>query len=186
MDGSLRLPGLWIGLTPNLSLPIAVGCAVGDGVLVDRWQRTSVDGVYCVGEAVGVGGLETALVEGEIAGFAATGQAGAARARFSERARARRFARALERHFALRAELRNLAEDHTVLCRCEDVPYGEVRQHTSWRAAKLYTRCGMGPCQGRVCGSATEFLFGWAPDSVRPPITTARLGSFAQVEPAQA
>jgi NADPH-dependent 2,4-dienoyl-CoA reductase/sulfur reductase-like enzyme len=173
------------GLVPNLYLSIAVGCATDGSVIVDEWQRTSVEGVYCAGEAAGVGGLETALVEGEIAGFAATGQTAAARARFGDRARARRFARALERHFSLRPELRHLAEDDTVLCRCEDVLYGAVKRHASWRSAKLHTRCGMGPCQGRVCGAASEFLFGWAPDAVRPPITPARLGSLALAEPAR-
>jgi hypothetical protein len=37
----------------------------------------------------------------------------------------------------------------------------------------------MGPCQGRVCGSATEFLFGWGADSVRPPVFPARISSLA-------
>ncbi|PYV59898.1 MAG: pyridine nucleotide-disulfide oxidoreductase, partial [Acidobacteria bacterium] len=46
----------------------------------------------------------------------------------------------------------------------------------------------MGPCQGRVCGPATEFLLGWTPDSVRPPIFPARLqslGTVPNIEPAQ-
>jgi hypothetical protein len=36
----------------------------------------------------------------------------------------------------------------------------------------------MGSCQGRVCGGATDFLFGWKPDSVRLPISPTRLGSL--------
>jgi hypothetical protein len=47
---------------------------------------------------------------------------------------------------------------------------GRAAGHPSWRSAKLHTRCGMGPCQGRVCGPAAEFLFGWKPESVRPPL----------------
>ncbi len=39
-----------------------------------------------------------------------------------------------------------------------------------WTDAKLQTRCGMGPCQGRICGPALEALFGWRNASVRPPI----------------
>ena len=38
------------------------------------------------------------------------------------------------------------------------------------RQAKLYTRAGMGPCQGRVCGPALEVLFDWLRDAVRAPI----------------
>jgi hypothetical protein len=47
------------------------------------------------------------------------------------------------------------------------------------RAAKLQTRCGMGSCQGRVCGPATQFIFKWDPDSVRPPIFPARVEALA-------
>jgi hypothetical protein len=43
----------------------------------------------------------------------------------------------------------------------------------------LLTRCGMGPCQGRICGPATQFLFDWKPDSVRPPVYPVRVESMA-------
>ncbi len=52
----------------------------------------------------------------------------------------------------------------------------------SAREAKLSTRAGMGPCQGRVCGPALEFLFGWDSDTVRPPVKPAALGSLAAME----
>jgi hypothetical protein len=71
--------------------------------------------------------------------------------------------------------LRALPAVDTIVCRCEDVPFGRIKQHHSWRSAKLQTRCGMGPCQGRVCGAAVEFLLGWRADSVRPPIYPTRL-----------
>jgi NADPH-dependent 2,4-dienoyl-CoA reductase/sulfur reductase-like enzyme len=170
------------GLVPNLDLPSAFGCASSDGVVrVDRWQRTSVEGVYCAGEATGIGGLDAALVEGCIAGYAAVGQYGAAQRLMPARARAHRFADVLARSFTLRSELRAMASDDTIVCRCEDVPYGEVRQYRSWRSAKLQTRCGMGPCQGRVCGAATGFLFGWTQDSFRPPVVAARIGSLTHI-----
>ncbi|HEY1016317.1 MAG TPA: hypothetical protein VGE07_26640, partial [Herpetosiphonaceae bacterium] len=97
----------------------------------------------------------------------------------ARRDRARRFAAALERHFALRPELRTLARPETIVCRCEDATFGALSGHDSWRGAKLQTRCGMGPCQGRICGPATSFIFGWGQDSIRPPIAPARLGSLA-------
>ena len=65
------------------------------------------------------------------------------------------------RAFALREELRTLADDDTLICRCEDVTRKRSAGLPSWRAAKLQTRCGMGPCQGRVCGAAAQFVFGW-------------------------
>jgi hypothetical protein len=171
------------GLVPNLELPALFGCTVAGGVAcVDEWQESSRPGIYCAGEVTGVAGVESALLEGQIAGFAATGRWDDARARFPARARARRFARVLDRAFALREELKSLPEADTVVCRCEDVTYRDVRQHVSWRSAKLHTRCGMGPCQGRVCGAATAFLLGWTQDAVRPPLTAAALGSLAQID----
>jgi NADPH-dependent 2,4-dienoyl-CoA reductase/sulfur reductase-like enzyme len=171
------------GLVPNIELPTALGCAIIDGaVAVDQLQRTSVENLYCAGEVTGVGGLDLSLVEGQIAGFAATGQLDEARKLFLVRQRARHFAALLRDSFALRAELKTLAEDDTLVCRCEDVRYRDVQQHRDWRSAKIHTRCGMGPCQGRVCGAATAFLFGWTPSSVRPPITVARLASFASIQ----
>jgi len=53
-----------------------------------------------------------------------------------------------------------------------------VRRYSNWREAKLQTRCGMGPCQGRVCGSAAEFLLGWKHESVRPPVFPTRIGTL--------
>jgi D-hydroxyproline dehydrogenase subunit alpha len=80
----------------------------------------------------------------------------------------------------LRDELRHLSDPHTVVCRCEDVPFSELQQHAGWRDAKLHTRCGMGPCQGRVCGPAAQFLFSWTPDSVRPPVFPARVETLVR------
>ncbi len=176
------------GLVPNLELPLAFGCAVRDGVVwVDRWQRTSRAGVSCAGEATGVGGLELSLLEGQIAGLTAAAPMrthavqAEGEALLRRRARARRFAAALERCFAPRDELRALPTDDTVVCRCEDVVFGAVWYDTDGRDAKLQTRCGMGPCQGRVCGAALTFLCGWSPDTVRPPVTNARIGSLAEI-----
>ena len=47
-----------------------------------------------------------------------------------------------------------------MLCRCEDVSVGAVAEHANWRDAKLHTRCGMGPCQGRICGAAAACGYG--------------------------
>jgi len=37
----------------------------------------------------------------------------------------------------------------------------------------------MGACQGRVCGAAAEFLFGWQPSSARPPVFPAAVSTLA-------
>ncbi|MGO4382270.1 FAD-dependent oxidoreductase [Pseudoduganella sp. RAF53_2] len=169
------------GLLPNTELARSLGCAVGQGaVQVDEWQRTSMPAIYCAGEGTGVGGVDLALAEGRIAGLHASRLAGAggAASALAERARWRRFAGRLAEAFRLREEISKLAAPDTIVCRCEDVPHSDLAVHATWRAAKLHTRCGMGPCQGRICGAATAVLYGWQPDTVRTPIYPARAGSI--------
>jgi NADPH-dependent 2,4-dienoyl-CoA reductase/sulfur reductase-like enzyme len=169
-------------LVPNIELPTLLGCSVGNGcVQVDEFQETTVRAVFCAGEPTSIGGSELALIEGQIAGLAAAGRTTEAKAWFGKRNKARNFARLLDHTFRLRAELRSLSSPETVVCRCEDVTHARLQQHTSWRSAKLHTRCGMGPCQGRVCGPATQFLFKWKPDSVRPPVFPARVETLAAI-----
>jgi len=166
-------------LVPNLELAELLGCQIERGaVVVDELQQTSAPQVYSVGESTGIGGLELSLVEGEIAGLAIAGKYEDARRLFPSRTKQQKFAERLDRTFALRDELKTLAEAETIVCRCEDVTFDRLRAHDSWRAAKLQTRCGMGPCQGRICGSAVEFLFGWQAESVRPPILPVRVESL--------
>jgi NADPH-dependent 2,4-dienoyl-CoA reductase/sulfur reductase-like enzyme len=170
-------------LVPNLELAELLGCEIEDGaVIVDEFQQTSVANVYAAGEATGIGGLDLSLVEGEIAGLAAAGRREEARKLFGVRTKARDFARTLARTFVLREELKELPQAETIVCRCEDVRFESLKAHDSWRSAKLQTRCGMGPCQGRVCGPAVEFLFGWKTASVRPPLFPVRVESLATDE----
>jgi NADPH-dependent 2,4-dienoyl-CoA reductase/sulfur reductase-like enzyme len=167
-------------LVPNTELASLLGCQLHQGwVQVDDFQRTTVPRIFCAGEPTGVGGVELAVVEGQIAGLATGERTAEARQLFAERKKLRRFADAVATAFQLRPELRHLPAPETIVCRCEDVPYSRLRTHHSWRASKLQTRCGMGPCQGRICGPATEFLFNWNPDSVRPPVFPARVESLA-------
>ena len=169
------------GLIPNTELAVLLGCRLSaTGVDVDERQETSVSGVYSAGEATGIGGLELSLVEGEIAGYAAGGNPDRAKALSGARKSHRQFAIALEQTFELRRELRDLPQASTLICRCEDVTFERVRACSNWREAKLHTRCGMGPCQGRICGGAVEFLIGWRAESVRPPVLPARVRSLSR------
>ncbi|HUA16849.1 MAG TPA: FAD/NAD(P)-binding oxidoreductase [Verrucomicrobiae bacterium] len=169
-------------LLPNNELASLLGCEIRHGcVQVDEYQQTTIAGVFCAGEPTGIGGVELSLIEGDIAGLAATGRRDDSRKLFGARRRFRRFASLLNETFALRDELRSLPSPETLVCRCEDVPHARLRDQSSWRAAKLHTRCGMGACQGRICGPATEFLFRWNPDSVRPPVFPARVENLAAV-----
>jgi NADPH-dependent 2,4-dienoyl-CoA reductase/sulfur reductase-like enzyme len=167
-------------LVPNSELPILLGCGTRNGyVQVSKFQQTTIENIFCAGEPTGIGGVELALIEGQIAGLAAVGRESEAVSLLGRRKRLRSFARILDETFSLRSELRTLASPDTLVCRCEDVSYSRLQEHASWRAAKLQTRCGMGPCQGRICGPVTQFLFNWNPDSVRPPVFPARLENLA-------
>ena len=157
------------GFTPQLELPLALGCATRvdlDGSLVctvDDDQLSSVDGVWVAGEACGVGGAALAVAEGEIAGAAAAGATAPARAR-RRRAAARAFATAMHRAHPVPVGWTDRVTDDTVVCRCEEVTAGALRAAVddlgadSARSAKLVARTGMGWCQGRVCGYATSCL----------------------------
>lgn len=171
------------GLVPNLELPALLGCKIDENrTVVDEWQQTSIENIFCAGEATGVGGLDLSLVEGKIAGHAAaSGRPDRARFLLNDRDKARRFAKTLDESFALRPELRHLARPETIVCRCEDVPATALEGRTSWVDAKLQTRCGMGPCQGRICGAATSFLYGWERGSIRPPIFPVGVENLAEV-----
>lgn len=167
------------GLVPNLHWAGLLGCRVEEDVVeVDRWQQTSAADIYCAGEMTGVAGVDAALVEGQIAGYAAAGRPDRARRWFAARRRAARFAEALRWAFAPRNELNNLAAEDTIVCRCEDVTWGRVADQPDLRSAKLQLRCGMGPCQGRVCHSALRLLKGWSYDTVRPPVVATRVDSL--------
>ena len=70
------------GFTPSVELARALGCELGaDGVAHGEDMATSVPGVFVAGEAAGVGGAELALVEGELAGWAAAAHAATSRRR---------------------------------------------------------------------------------------------------------
>jgi len=171
------------GLVPNTELARLLGCETADGfVRVDARQETSVPGIFCAGEPTGIAGVETSLVEGQIAGAAAAGVP-APTALVRRRSRGARFAVSMAKAFSLREELRSLPQAGTIVCRCEDVTYGRLDPVFAAREAKLATRIGMGPCQGRVCGPAAEFLFRWTGDTIRPPAKAALISTLAAEDP---
>lgn len=173
------------GLVPNVSLAQALGCGLSDGAIeVDDAQRTSMPGIWAAGECTGIGGMELARAEGEIAGLAASGRP-IGLPLLRTRAKWKRFAQRVATAF----ELGDLALTHpaaeTIFCRCEDVTYGEVAAHGNWRDAKLHTRCGMGPCQGRICGAAAQTYFGWNAATPRPPFAPTPIGALMDAALAQ-
>ncbi|MFE0435500.1 NAD(P)/FAD-dependent oxidoreductase [Streptomyces nigra] len=171
------------GMLPQTDLAETLGCRMdGLAVRVDAEQRTDVPGVWAAGETTGVGGAELSLAEGHIAGRSAAarlhgtrpdpeGWARAARARD----RLRAFAAALESVYAPPAHGTEQITDDTLVCRCEEVTAGAVREAVTdlgagdVRTVKLLTRAGMGWCQGRMCAPAVAGLTGCALTPTRRP-----------------
>ncbi|MEU0253716.1 FAD-dependent oxidoreductase [Streptomyces sp. NPDC006184] len=171
------------GMLPHTDLAETLGCTLsGTGVRVDEEQRTDVPGVWAAGEATGVGGAALALAEGHIAGRSAAARlygtapdprrwAATARAR----TRLRAFATALDAVYAPPAGWAQAVTDDTVVCRCEEVTAGEVREAVGTlgagdlRTVKLLTRAGMGWCQGRMCAPGVAGLADCPPTAGRRP-----------------
>lgn len=173
-------------LVPNVEVAKALGCEVRDqAIVVDNWQASTLTDHYGAGECTGFGGSELALVEGRIAGLVAIDRQDQARALWPQRQRWQRFADRLNRAFALDPALKRLAAPDTLVCRCEDVAYASLVEHGTWSAAKLNTRCGMGACQGRICSTAAQTLFGWEPPVLRPPFSPARIATLACLDEAE-
>jgi hydrogen cyanide synthase HcnB len=210
VDVDLLVAGF--GFVPSTELCEVIGCQteyvehLGGWVPVrDTAMRTSVDGVFAVGDGAGVAGALAAVEEGRIAGITAAERAGAITAAEADRRRrapARRLAAlagvrsALDEISCMRPGLYELATDSTLVCRCEEVTRGRVRAAIEegagdLQAVKLLTRLGMGACQGSNCApSATTILCaatGRTPREAgrinpRPPVKPVTLGMLARRE----
>jgi D-hydroxyproline dehydrogenase subunit alpha len=185
------------GFVPAVELARSLGCALtAEGsVRCDDDLRTSVPHVFAAGEPTGIGGAELASAEGAIAGAAAAGHAGRgpvappAAGVVRKRRRHARFAALLGDLFAPQPGLWELAAPDTVLCRCEDVTLAEARAAAANSAAggmgalKIVSRCGQGPCQGRMCAELVARASGQEAEharySVRPPLRPIALGTLA-------
>jgi NADPH-dependent 2,4-dienoyl-CoA reductase/sulfur reductase-like enzyme len=166
------------GLVPNRRLAALLGCDMSNGLVkVDEVQCTSRPRVYAAGELTGIGGVDKAIVEARIAASAMLGQR-PSRTLLRQRAALTAMAARMDRAFALREGLRHLASSDTIVCRCEDVTMGALHPNWTTRQAKLYTRVGMGACQGRVCGASLEFIHGWPADTTRSPVSPALVSTL--------
>ncbi|MFF4896730.1 NAD(P)/FAD-dependent oxidoreductase [Streptomyces sp. NPDC001068] len=171
------------GMLPHTDLAGTLGCRLdGPAVHVDDEQRTDVPGVWAAGETTGIGGAALSLAEGRVAGRSAAARlrgaepdprAWAAAAR--SRTRSREFFAVLDTVCVPPARWAEQVTDDTVVCRCEEVTGGAIREAVAElgagdaRTVKLLTRAGMGWCQGRVCGPAVAGLAGCELDATRMP-----------------
>jgi NADPH-dependent 2,4-dienoyl-CoA reductase/sulfur reductase-like enzyme len=138
----------------------------------DPGQRTSIAGLYACGDGTGISGAAVAALEGKLAGTTVAldlkkidqaAYASAVREIDRELRPARRFGAAMARLMAPRPGLVGAIDPQTVVCRCEDVQRASIEDAITTGAfdlnqLKSWTRAGMGPCQGRLCGETIGAL----------------------------
>lgn len=134
--------------------------------------RASLPGLWVAGDGAGIAGAAAAEERGRIAALSAARDAGrlddtthealiaAPRAAL---AKAARFGAAITALMRPRAGAVAAIPPDTVVCRCEDITRAAIDQALDAGArdvnqAKSWTRCGMGPCQGRMCGETLAEL----------------------------
>jgi NADPH-dependent 2,4-dienoyl-CoA reductase/sulfur reductase-like enzyme len=205
------------GVVPNTVISNAIGCAHRwDGTQLcwvpkrDEWLLSTIEGVAIAGDGGGIAGADCAAESGTLAALGAAHRlaridaverdrrAAPVRAALQKLGRGRAFLDALYRP----AEADRIpAEDATVVCRCEEVTAGQIREAVAGGATgpnqlKAFLRCGMGPCQGRLCNlTVTEVVAqarGITPEQagtyrLRPPfkpVTVAEIASLPQTNAA--
>ncbi|ROZ76085.1 FAD/NAD(P)-binding oxidoreductase [Ramlibacter sp. WS9] len=159
----------------------------------DGAGRSSVPGVYLAGDGAGIMGADAAEWAGERAALALLADTGhpvdAARAKALEErlAGTALFRAGLERAFPFPQDWAASAPDELVVCRCEEVTAGELRQCVQDTGAreinrlKALTRVGMGRCQGRTCGIAAAEILAHA--CAATPEAVGRLRGQAPIKP---
>jgi len=200
------------GVVPQTSLALAAGCAhdwdpsqLCWRPRLDAWGGSSAAGIAIAGDGAGIGGAVAAELSGRIAGLGLAEHLG----RITEAERDRHAAPLLvarRRDLQVRPFLETLfrpgdaqripPEDATIVCRCEEVTAGALRVSLALGAQgpnqlKAFNRCGMGPCQGRLCGLTVSEMIAAARGlpvqavgtyRIRPPVKPVTLGALAALD----
>ena len=194
------------GVVPNANLALSAGVTHcwSDAQLcflpvLDAFGSSNVPGLSIAGDGAGIAGAEAAEARGRLAAVAAiraiNPQLVLAAEEKAARASLRRFERGrafLDVLFRPPPRFR-LPRGETLVCRCEEVSASEVLDAVALdcpgpNQMKAFLRCGMGPCQGRLCGlTVTEMMAqarGVSPQEIgyyrlRPPVKPVTLAELA-------
>ncbi len=200
------------GVVPDMNLAAASGCAHdwSDAQLcwrprLDPWGGTTVAGIAVAGDGGGIGGAASAALQGRLAALGAADRLGRLDPSERER-RAAPIREALRRDRRVRPFLEGLyrpargfrvpEDDAVVVCRCEEVSLGDIRAALATgcpgpNQLKSFLRCGMGPCQGRLCGLTVSEIIAAARGlpvaevghfRSRPPVKPLRLDELAGLD----
>lgn len=159
--------------------------------------------IHVSGDARMIGGADAALAHGRYAAKAILDELSRASAGTRDTA-AHRTAATVQRAMAARSFLdvafppglaARLPDDATIVCRCEEITAGALRQAihkgaTDMNLIRGALRCGMGPCQGRNCAVTLACLLADAstlppappvPFRARPPLRPLPIGALAKL-----
>jgi bacterioferritin-associated ferredoxin len=197
------------GFISSIELAGLAGCKINYVPMWGSWvpehnsdMRTSVPGVFVAGDGAGLNGAMVAADEGRIAGTNAATELGygsdkPAHPASSSYRRLRglsRFRAVLDGICQFRPGLYDIIDDDTLLCRCEEVTYKDVKKAIADGAEDLnqvrsWAGAGMGMCQGRFCqinlahllaaarGISVEMLRTF---TVRPPVKPVPMNVFTR------
>jgi NADPH-dependent 2,4-dienoyl-CoA reductase/sulfur reductase-like enzyme len=199
------------GVVPSINMSSAIGCdhhwdeeQLAFVPRLDTWLASTVPGVAIAGDGAGIAGADSAVQRGRLAALGAAHRLGRIDATrrdakaapvLRELARLSRGRRFLDRLYRPAKAFRVPADDATIVCRCEEVNAKTIRETVAFGATgpnemKSFTRCGMGPCQGRLCGlTVTEMIAearGLTPADIgyyrlRPPVKPVTLPEIASL-----
>ena len=197
------------GIVPGIHFPQLAGCKLDWNkqqlswqARCDPWGETTSDSVFLVGDGSAIVGAKAAELQGKISALQIAHQLGAIKASQRDR-NAKPLKRFLCKQLSIRPFLDALYRpsmslmrpaDTTLVCRCEEITAGEIRAAARLgcrgpNQTKAFTRCGMGPCQGRLCGSSVSEIIAEvhnieAAESgyyrARPPLSPITLGQLAK------
>jgi len=201
--------GLGFGLMPTTETTRLLGAEHrydeaqgGWAVETDADRRTSIPKLYACGDGAGVLGAAAAPIGGRIAALAAARDLGRIDASEFDRrtgslkedfARAARFGGAMTALANPGQRAVELMTADSLLCRCEGLTRAEIERAVTAGSRSLVdlkaaTRCGMGPCGGRICSEAASMLIAAQgkmarsdipPATARPPLRPVPLGIIA-------
>ena len=178
-----------LGLALEVDATGSVTASVNENQLAK--QSSSAIQIYAAGELTGIGGSDLALVEGAIAGLSVANSTRDLKVLKKRRKKLRRFAQTLTKVYPVLPGWNSWLTGDTTICRCEEISYSDVKaaqeefDASDARTIKLMTRCGMGLCQGRICGRAIADIMDSPTherinSAARPILSPINLGEVAQ------
>jgi NAD(P)H-nitrite reductase large subunit len=165
------------GFVPNIELPVQAGCSLeyheskgGWVVKVDKTLESSFRSVYAVGEITGIAGAKKSFLQGKLAAMSILKKMG----KINPGNQEQEFQKAVQMLISLNHQQEEYASflnhlcqvpksaysaipNETTICRCEEITMGTIKENIrqgfdTIGSLKKAARCGMGRCQGRICG----------------------------------